>query len=342
MKKVSLSIAMPMYNHEKTIRATLDSITSQINDIKDICNLEIVIADNCSTDNSANIIKNEYLPKYPNIIKYYRNETNIGMSKNFNRAVELSNNDYVWFFGDDYLHPDSLRVVVSKILKKKNPSLIFLCANSSCDISKKPIKIIAEEKVSNKDFLFDNIYDLSKFSKYNNKDNYYISVLNPLFISIVIFKKNDWVYNYTDDDSKSIFPHLYPIFRIGKKNNILILNSNFVANQGGSFDGRENVEFKFSVSYSYLESFNDIFGDCAILSDLDRKRFLNHFSGLLLKYRKKITKYDFLDVIINKKILPLWINFIINLTYKICSQKVTTEILVMLIKIRREVLRIFR
>ena len=48
-KKISLTIGIPMYNHEKTIHTTLDSILYQLDEIKNLFELEILISDNCST-----------------------------------------------------------------------------------------------------------------------------------------------------------------------------------------------------------------------------------------------------------------------------------------------------
>ena len=57
-----VSVIIPIYNAEKYLRKTLDSILVQT--YKDI---EIVLVDDCSNDDSANIIK-EYIQKYPEIV----------------------------------------------------------------------------------------------------------------------------------------------------------------------------------------------------------------------------------------------------------------------------------
>ena len=54
-----VSILCPVYNAERFISATLDSILEQ-----DYENLQIVIADDCSSDGTANIVK-RYAAKYP-------------------------------------------------------------------------------------------------------------------------------------------------------------------------------------------------------------------------------------------------------------------------------------
>ncbi|MBT9173992.1 MAG: Abequosyltransferase RfbV [Syntrophomonadaceae bacterium] len=92
--EVKLSIAIPTYNGAQTIRETLDSIVSQLEE-----GVEIVVSDNASTDGTVEIIR-EYQVKYQ-VIRYFCNSENVGVDRNFDLAVQRSNGRYVWFFGDD-------------------------------------------------------------------------------------------------------------------------------------------------------------------------------------------------------------------------------------------------
>ena len=94
---VKLSIANPTHNGAKYIREALDSIICQLNDIDE--EIEIVISDNASTDQTPEIIK-EYQRKHA-FIKYFRNEENLGADRNFDLAVRRSTGEYVWLFSDD-------------------------------------------------------------------------------------------------------------------------------------------------------------------------------------------------------------------------------------------------
>jgi abequosyltransferase len=94
---IKLSVAIPTYNGAHYIREALDSIISQLDDIDE--EIEIVISDNASTDQTPKIIK-EYQNKY-SFIKYFRNDENIGVDRNFDLAVRRSTGEYVWLLSDD-------------------------------------------------------------------------------------------------------------------------------------------------------------------------------------------------------------------------------------------------
>lgn len=97
-KSPLVSIGMPLYNEERYLRQTLDSLISQ-----DYANFELIISDNGSVDGTSNICQ-EYATK-DRRVHYYRNETNIGAAVNFQRVFELAQGDYfVWVAGHDLWH----------------------------------------------------------------------------------------------------------------------------------------------------------------------------------------------------------------------------------------------
>lgn len=93
-----VSIIVPVFNTEKYISKCLDSLVGQA--FEDI---EIIIINDCSTDNSENIINN-YLQKYPDKIKCFSNKKNSGLSYCRNYGVSLATGDYIMFVdSDDYI-----------------------------------------------------------------------------------------------------------------------------------------------------------------------------------------------------------------------------------------------
>ena len=78
---MKVSIALASYNGEAYILDQLKSFTTQ-SKLPD----EIIVSDDCSTDNTVELIK-KFATNAPFKIKIYVNESNIGYSRNFNNAL---------------------------------------------------------------------------------------------------------------------------------------------------------------------------------------------------------------------------------------------------------------
>jgi glycosyltransferase involved in cell wall biosynthesis len=117
MKKVS--VAIPAYNQAHFIGQAIESVQAQ-----DYPNLEIIVSDNHSTDDTQRVMK-AYLsdPR----VKYFRNETNLGMIGNFKKALyEYSTGDYALHLdGDDYLiDPGYIRGAM-ELINRHGLALVF-------------------------------------------------------------------------------------------------------------------------------------------------------------------------------------------------------------------------
>lgn len=95
-----VSIIMPSYNSEKFIKETLDSVVMQT-----YKNWELIIVDDCSTDNSLKIIE-----QYDdNRIKVIKNQKNSGAAVSRNNAIEAAAGRWIAFLdSDDVWHKDKL------------------------------------------------------------------------------------------------------------------------------------------------------------------------------------------------------------------------------------------
>jgi len=95
MDAPTISVGLPVYNSERSLRRAIESLRSQTYE-----RLEIVICDNASTDGTE-VICREYAARDPRV-KYFRNERNIGSIRNFRRVMELSRGEYfTWTAADD-------------------------------------------------------------------------------------------------------------------------------------------------------------------------------------------------------------------------------------------------
>lgn len=95
-----VSICIPTYNRAATIGRALESATSQ-----DYANLEIIVADNASDDETATVVE-LFTDRDPRV-KYVRHAANIGMVANLNTVIRLGSGKYrMWLADDDWIDDD--------------------------------------------------------------------------------------------------------------------------------------------------------------------------------------------------------------------------------------------
>ena len=144
-----LSIIIPVYNAEKYIVETLNSIYNQT-----YKNFEIILVDDCSSDNSAEIIA-EQMRAHPEIV-YYLQEKNMGAAVARNTALSLAKGRFVAFLdSDDVWKPEKIEKQL-KLLAEKKGAFSFTAIemiNDNGELVKKKRKV--KEKVSYK-FLLHN------------------------------------------------------------------------------------------------------------------------------------------------------------------------------------------
>ncbi len=111
--KDGITVIIPCYNVEKYLDSCVQSIINQT-----YKNLEIILVDDCSTDNTWKIIK-QYEKKYENI-KALKNEKNSGAGYSRNRAVEIASNQYISFIdSDDYIELNFYETMLKQMKKEK-------------------------------------------------------------------------------------------------------------------------------------------------------------------------------------------------------------------------------
>lgn len=113
-----VSVALITYNHSGFITECLESVLSQ-----SYKNLEIIIADDYSTDGTQDIIRT-FAENFPNTIKLCPSSSNVGVTKNHNRAFLACSGKYIsWMSGDDMMLPNKISKQVA-----------FMEANPECAI----------------------------------------------------------------------------------------------------------------------------------------------------------------------------------------------------------------
>lgn len=110
-----VSVITPVYNASKYIAGTIESALAQ-----DYKKLEIILVDDCSRDNSVEIIRN-LLETSPNIV-YFKQPTNMGAGAARNKALELAKGQYVAFLdSDDLWAMDKVSRQLALMKEKNSP-----------------------------------------------------------------------------------------------------------------------------------------------------------------------------------------------------------------------------
>ncbi|WP_026567410.1 glycosyltransferase family 2 protein [Bacillus sp. UNC41MFS5] len=109
-KPTMVSVITPVYNAEKSLRKTINSVVNQSLGMDQI---EYILIDDCSSDSSREILL-EYSAKYANIIVVFLKKNSGTPGRPRNIGIQLARSNYISFLdADDWLEPNGLEVLSS-------------------------------------------------------------------------------------------------------------------------------------------------------------------------------------------------------------------------------------
>ena len=119
-----VSVALPVYNGEEWLEQAISTLIKQ-----SYKNIEIIIADDCSSDNTQKICE-QYASTYSHI-KFIKNETNLGAQRNFKKILHLCSGKYVTYASqDDYWDENFISYLVEKL--ESNNSAVLAASAARC------------------------------------------------------------------------------------------------------------------------------------------------------------------------------------------------------------------
>jgi abequosyltransferase len=121
-----LTITIPTYNRAGMLEEQLAWLATEIKGHESEC--EIIIYDNCSTDNTFAVISKWQLILSETItFNYNRNHQNIGGMLNLTACMQAATGKYVWTLGDDDpIEKGTLTYILQKLKQNSNLTLILL------------------------------------------------------------------------------------------------------------------------------------------------------------------------------------------------------------------------
>jgi glycosyltransferase involved in cell wall biosynthesis len=204
MNQIKISICMTTRNRGRFIGATLESIICQATD-----EVEIVVVDGASTDNTKEVLR-FYRERFPRL-RYFCQETNMGIDRDFVKAVDLARGEYCWLFcDDDLLKPGAIQAV----LDATEGDYALIIANSevrNANLSRllQPRRLPFEKN---------RLYKPSESALLLADTGAYLS-----FIGCVIIKRQLWAIREKESYYGSYFIHVGIIFQQPLPANALVI-----------------------------------------------------------------------------------------------------------------------
>jgi glycosyltransferase involved in cell wall biosynthesis len=163
---MTVSVIIPNYNHAKYLEQRIESILNQT--FKDF---ELIILDDCSTDNSREIIE-DYSNRFPFISSYFNTSNSGSPFLQWDSGVNKSKGDFIWIAeSDDFAEPGFLEKTISTMLNHPDAGLVYTDSN------------VVDEQTGT---------------------GYFISGKKAS-----IFKSSKWLNDYFNDGKEEISDHLF-------------------------------------------------------------------------------------------------------------------------------------
>ena len=208
IEKEKVSIIVPMYNAEKFIGKTIESVLAQTYQ-----NWEMLIMNDVSTDNSLAIVS--VYAKKDERIKIVNTEKNVGVVKGRNFLIDLASGKYIAFLdADDYWHNEKLEKQI-KFMKEKNASISCTEYTRVKENEEKINDVIIKENIFYNDMLKNNylgcltvMYDTEKigkryFKELEKNEDYVLWLEIVKDVDIIYGLKENLAYYRVLDNSRS-------------------------------------------------------------------------------------------------------------------------------------------
>lgn len=282
MKNPKISVIVPVYNVEKYLDICLDCLVNQT-----YSNLEIIVINDCSKDNSEKIIK-KYLNNFDNII-YVKNKENRGLSFARNVGLEKSSGEYIGYIdSDDYVSYEYYESLMNTMIREKADVVV-------CDIN----TVYENDNASNRNYCGSN--NNEKIDFINN--GFAASACNKLFK-----RKNIQEYKFSvgkvNEDLAVIMPIVIKANKVAYNDEVFynyVQRNNSIQNSSIS-DKRFDIFYGVNQTLERIKDCNNYleYKDAIIYNQLitfflyviPKEKRLFRRAKLLRKYHRLVKQYE--------------------------------------------------
>lgn len=197
--KPLISVYVVTFNQEKYIAECLDSILEQNGDFS----LEIIVADDCSTDRTPEIVR-KYCESFPNSVRAILQDKNVGPNRNITDVLTACNGKYIAHMdGDDLMLPNKLQKQVEVL--ESNNDIAVVCHNMRVFEDSDPNNFYLYNKKS-----LNTIRDFNDVLKYgsmfcNSSNMFRASCLEKQPVYLPVKVVGDWLFHMQKLRSGKVF-----------------------------------------------------------------------------------------------------------------------------------------
>ena len=176
-----VSVIIPGYNHAPYLRERIDSVLNQ-----EYPDFEVILLDDCSTDNSADIMQAYASGKYSckgRDVRFVANESNSGNTfKQWEKGISLAKGEYIWIAeSDDVAEPSFLRECMARLMANPEVVVAFTWSN------------MIDQESKNLNFSWDETWRYNAPGVYEGEDFclHRLVYKNLMYnASMIVFRKN--------------------------------------------------------------------------------------------------------------------------------------------------------
>lgn len=267
---MKISIALCTYNGSKYLTEQLESLKNQT-----IKADEIVVCDDCSSDNTIEILK-----QYKDIlnIKIFVNNKVFGVTKNFEKAISLCNGDIIFLCDQDDIWERN---------KIEKMSSVFVDNNIGCVLCNGIL--IDEENKQIKNYTLWNSFGIDKI----NKENFNFEILiNKLFFTGIAMAFRSDLRKYILPISKNAFHDEWIGFICAYKSKIYFLKDKLV---------NYRIHKNQKIGIIYIKSLYEKYKFVKRYKIFDIENELAKVNDFIEKFQQLNANTDFINKLKNKQ-----------------------------------------
>lgn len=195
MAQELLSICIPTYNRARLLRQILSVLGGQIK-TADVDSVVIYISDNGSTDATPQAVE-EFQKQTGLKVVYSRNPTNLGISKNLLKVMDMGKGRFVWTLGDDEIVAENAVPNLVKVLRERDPGFVLMYDTRYAWPLPKPGLYADYQSFARECIKLDNVHALAEHT----------------LLSSNIYRSDHFDAKFGEQNIDTWFPHMFGFLR---------------------------------------------------------------------------------------------------------------------------------